>query len=194
MPRIRAAVVVLAALEHRQHGVPGPAHVTRRRSPIVVVAGGAARVAHRIDRARTAEHFSARPPESSMRERGFGFGVIVPVDAFVVDQFGEAGRHVDEWMPVAAAGLEHEHAPRRICAQPVRQHAAGGAGADDHVVVGHRGSGIGRACRLESRARADAPRRFGLRRALRSHRQRAPSRCRAESHSARMLRRVRVRR
>ena len=157
VPGVGAATVVFGVLEHGQHRIPRPARVTGRCGPVVVVARSAARVAHRVDRARAAEHFSARPPQPAMCERGLGLGVIVPVDALVVDQLGETRRHVDERMPVAAAGFEHEHALCRIRAQPVREHAAGGAGADDHVVVGHRGWRIGGHCRLGGVARADAP-------------------------------------
>ena len=198
MPRVGAARVVFGALEHRQHRVPRPARIAGRRGPFVVVARRAARVAHRVDRARSAEHLAARPPQPAVRERGFGLGVVVPVDALVVDELGEPGRHVDERMPVAAAGFEHEHAMRGIRAEPVRQHAAGGAGADDDVVVGHCGAGIGSHRRLGAAARADAPPVVAPDAApvrnqasTSTRRRRAACRCRAESRSARTSRRAR---
>src|SRR5690348_8784205 len=88
VPGVSAAAVVLGVLEYRQHRVPRPSRIARRCGPFVVVARSAARVAHRVDRARSAQDLSAWPPESAMRERGLGLGVIVPVDALVIDQLG----------------------------------------------------------------------------------------------------------
>ena len=55
-------------------------------------------------------------------------------------------RFIAGW--VIVAGFEQQHAVGAFCAQPVRQHAAGGAGAEDDVVVlrvGHsKSSEIGR--------------------------------------------------
>src|SRR3546814_5360171 len=47
----------------------------------------------------------------------------------------DLGRHVDEGMPVARAGFKQQHAHAGIFGQEVGEHAAGGAGADDDVVV-----------------------------------------------------------
>src|SRR5690606_826523 len=44
-------------------------------------------------------------------------------------------RHVDPEVVVPAARLEQRHLDGRIRRQPVREHAAGRAGAYDHVVV-----------------------------------------------------------
>src|SRR5205085_12161234 len=58
-----------------------------------------------------------------------------PVELRVVEQEGEAERHAHQRMAVAAAGFQQQHPPAAIGAQPVGQHAAGRAGADDHVIV-----------------------------------------------------------
>ena len=55
----------------------------------------------------------------------------------MVEQSEHPGRNVDERVQVARAGLEQQDACPRL-AQPVRQHAAGGTGADDDVVGGRR--------------------------------------------------------
>src|SRR3546814_16413014 len=69
---------------------------------------------------------------------------LVPVDAAVAGDLRQACRHVDEGVPVAAAGFEQQHPAARVFGQAVGKHAAGGTGTDDDVVVGE----IGRAsCR-----------------------------------------------
>src|SRR5690606_29783423 len=85
--------------------------------------------------------------------------VVIPVDALAVDQLRQSRRHVDEGMPVARAGLEQQHAHAGVFAQPVGEHAAGGTGTDDDVVVagalrcgtdGHRGT-VGAGARANAR-------------------------------------------
>ena len=66
---------------------------------------------------------------------GLGLGVIAPVEHVVFVHLAHAERDMDEWMEVAPAGFEQQHARGGVLAQPVGQHAPGGAGADDDVVV-----------------------------------------------------------
>jgi hypothetical protein len=47
----------------------------------------------------------------------------------------EPDRDVDQGMRVAPAGFQHQRANRWIGGEPVREHAARRAGADDDVVV-----------------------------------------------------------
>src|SRR6186997_870112 len=54
----------------------------------------------------------------------------------VVERLDEAGREMDEGVPVAGAGLQDEHGRGAILAEAVGQHTAGRTGADDHVVEG----------------------------------------------------------
>ena len=105
-----------------------------RLGPGVVVAGLAAHVQHAVDRTRTAQHLAARDREAPVAGARLGLRVEAPVDAWAVDQLPETDRHMDEGMPVAAAGFEKQHAVARVRAQPVGQHAAGGAGAHHDVV------------------------------------------------------------
>src|SRR5262249_44878402 len=60
---------------------------------------------------------------------------VAPVEHVVFVHLAHAERDVDERIEVAPAGFDQQHARGAILAQPVGQHAAGRAGADDHVVV-----------------------------------------------------------
>ena len=59
--------VVLAVQEPWQHLPPAPARVAGGLGPAVVVAGDAADVAHRVDRAGAAQGLAARPPQPALR-------------------------------------------------------------------------------------------------------------------------------
>jgi hypothetical protein len=61
-------------------------------------------------------------------------GLEAPVDRRA-GELREAHRHVDQWVPVAAAGLQQEHGGGRVLAQAARDDASCGARADDDVVV-----------------------------------------------------------
>ena len=55
----------------------------------------------------------------------------------MIEQFDEAGRDVDERVPVAPAGFDQQDLRVSVLGQPVGQHAAGRAGADDNVIRLH---------------------------------------------------------
>ncbi len=129
-----AALVAFAALEVGQHVVPVPA-LGAQGGPFVVVAGVAADVAHGVDGTRAAQHLAARPPQRAVAQRRLGRGAVIPVHALLAHQLGQPRGHVDEGMPVAGAGFQQQHPVGRILAQAVGQHAAGGAGTHDDVVV-----------------------------------------------------------
>src|SRR3546814_5860769 len=59
--------IAFGAHETGQHAGPVPA-VGALRGPVVVVAGDAADVAHRVDRTRTTQHLAARPPDHPVAE------------------------------------------------------------------------------------------------------------------------------
>ncbi len=75
---------------------------------------------------------------------GIGFGLVEPVDLLVVERAPEADRGVDQDVrpcllevarrAVVAAGLDQQHPGLGIGRQPVGEHAAGAARADDDVV------------------------------------------------------------
>ena len=131
----RAAHVVLGLDEVREHVRIAPAG-RALRLPAVVVERAAADVEHRVHRARAAERLAARDVQRATVDVRLGLGREVPVE-LGVELFGERRRDLDLQRAVLAAGLEQQHAHGRVLGQAVGQHAAGGAGADDYVVV-HR--------------------------------------------------------
>jgi hypothetical protein len=102
---VGAALVVLAALENRQHVAPAPAG--RSRSPVVVVARVAAHVHHGIDRARAAQRLAARLVSAPPAEPGLGLGLIGPVVDRARHRHGEQDRRIDEHRAPAAASMRN---------------------------------------------------------------------------------------
>ena len=125
--------VVLGPLEVGQDVVPAPAGVAQL-APAVVVRGLAAHVDHAVDRRAAAQHLAARIIEHATAESRLGLGLEAPVGARIADAVEIADRDVDPGIVVLAAGLEQQDRYRGIGGQPVGEHAAGGAGADDDVV------------------------------------------------------------
>ena len=134
-PGVRAVLPALAALEvGEDRGVrPAAAAVLR---PAVVVAAVAAHVGHDVDRRAAAEHLAAHRLDPAVVQPGLGLRVVAPVEHPMLPDLAEPDRDVDQGMGIAPAGFEHQHADRGIGGEPVREHAARGAGADDDVVVG----------------------------------------------------------
>ena len=111
-----------------------PQPVVAEVPPLVVVEPIAPDVDHRVDRRAAPEGAALRvvhPPAVQLR---LGNRLEPPVDARS-GQFREPGGHVDQRVPVAATGLEQEDPLVRVLAEPGRDGAAGGAGADDDVGV-----------------------------------------------------------
>jgi hypothetical protein len=131
-------LVVLGALEVRQHLVVRPAGATARR-PLVEVRAVAAEVDHRVDRAGAADHTAAGQVEPAAAEAGLGLAEEVPVEARLEGDREHRG-NVDRIRRVGTAGLEQVHRHIRVLAQAGCEHAAGRPGSDDHVVSGHRSS------------------------------------------------------
>src|SRR3546814_15816561 len=86
---------------------------------------------------------------------------LVPVDAAVAGDLRQACRHVDEGVPVAAAGFAQQHPAARVFGQSVGKQAAGGTGPGAYVVVGgSRGvAGFGASSKLGTGPTAYALRR-----------------------------------
>ena len=131
---IAATDIAFGLAEIRQDVVPVPT-LAAECFPLVVITGMATDVAHGIDRTGAADHLSARPPQAALFQVGIGGGVVIPVDAFLADQLGDAGRHVYQRIPVFGAGFQQQHADFRVLAQTVGQHATGGSGTHDDVIV-----------------------------------------------------------
>src|SRR5262245_33630307 len=121
------------APEVGQHVGVAPAAVAALR-PAVEVEPLAAIVDMAVDRARAAQRLAARGGDRAAAGPFAGLGLVEPVHARIDQRVHEAGRDMDEGMPVARAGLEHADRDTRILAQAAREHAAGRAGADDDVV------------------------------------------------------------
>ncbi len=126
---VLAALVVLCALEVREHLVPGPAG-----PPLVVVERVPADVDHRVDRGGAAQHLPAREVDAAVVRERLVDRRVVPVLRGSV-QRREGGGQVDELVRVRPAGLQQEDGDVRVLREAVGKHAAGRAGPDDHVVV-----------------------------------------------------------
>ena len=132
----RAAVAGDPALERAEHRLdvgPAPAGIAGI-APVVEIAGQPARIDHRVDRTRAAEHLAARHVDDAVAEAGVGEGLEAPVDRRVEEGLAVADRGLDPEAEIAAAGLDQQDRAARIGAQPVGDHATGGPGPNDDVV------------------------------------------------------------
>jgi hypothetical protein len=137
---VAAAIVAGAGLpcflpaEIGQHLGMGPA-LAPRRGPPVVIAPVAANIGHRVDRRRAADHLAAGALDAPPVESRLRLGEVHPVVQPLFEDAAPADRDLDPRVAVPAAGLQQQHPGLGILGQPPRQGAAGGAGADDDVVV-----------------------------------------------------------
>lgn len=138
MPLVGAALVVLRLAEVRQYFLGAPAGVAKL-PPVIEVLRLTTNVDEAVDRARTAQHPAARRDDISAVTPGLRLGRVAPVEAPVGEQLAVAERNPKPRMATVRARLKQQHAmpPRR--SQPVGQHAAGAARADDDVVVSLHG-------------------------------------------------------
>ncbi|MDR8730798.1 hypothetical protein FEQ04_05139 [Burkholderia pseudomultivorans] len=96
VPRIGAALVAFRAAEIRQHVLPAPAGRAELR-PLVVVARMAARIDHRVDRARAAHPAPARLIAAPPAETRLRHGLVAVVGAELErHERRDADRHVDQ--------------------------------------------------------------------------------------------------
>ena len=130
---VGAALLVLGLLEIGQHVVIAPAGIAAL-TPAIVILVLAAHIQQAVDRARTAEHFSARLKHLAAVQSGLRLGLVHPVDGFFLEQFAVAERHVDPEIGVLRSGLQQQHGMLAVGAQAIGEHASGRAGADDDVV------------------------------------------------------------
>jgi hypothetical protein len=138
MPCTCAAAVVFTAQEPWQNLFPRPARIAAELCPGVIVGGQTADVTHGVDRTGAAEGAAAWPPHPAPMELWLRFGAVIPVEPVLADQLGQPGRHVDQRAPVGRPRLQQQDGLVRIGTEPVGQHAAGGAGTHDHIVVRHQ--------------------------------------------------------
>ncbi len=156
---VGAAFLVLGAAEIGQHVVERPAGAAQL-PPQVEILLLPADVDQPVDGAGSAQHPPARPGQAPIVEAGDRFGLEHPGELGVEDVTEEPGRDMDPQVAVLPAGFQQQHSRLRVRAQSVGQHAAGRAGADDHVVVFFRGlhrpvsPSIRRRCSARSAPRA----------------------------------------
>jgi hypothetical protein len=128
---------MLGLFEVWQYRIVRPATVAELR-PGVVVERIAADIHHAVNRARAAEGLAARDRDRAAVEVRFRLGSKPPIVARVVEEFREADGDVNPHRIVNRPGLQQQNLCAGIFGEPVSEHAAGGAGTDDDVVVvGH---------------------------------------------------------
>src|SRR6185312_12756325 len=130
---IGAADLVFRFLEIGQHVVKAPADIAEL-APAVIILVLAAHIEQAVDRARSAQHFSARLKNLAAAESRLGLGLVHPVDTLVLEQFSVADRHVDPDIAVLRAGLEQQHGMSAVGAQAIGEHASSRTRADDDIV------------------------------------------------------------
>ena len=150
---VSAALVVLGFAEVRQHVIVAPAGIAEL-APVIEVLGLTADVDQSVDRARAAERLAARRDDVAAVTLRLRLGLVAPVVTPVGEQLAVAERNVQPWMAVSGTRLQQQHAMPSGCGQPVRQDAAGAAGAHDDVIVG---SGVLRHGRSHSRSDGGSP-------------------------------------
>jgi hypothetical protein len=87
-----------------------------------------------VDGAGTSDHFPAHPELLLAVEVCLRLGPERPRHALVHEQARDEERDVDVQVVVAAPGFDQQDPMPPVRAQPVRDHAAGRAGAHDHIV------------------------------------------------------------
>src|SRR6202022_2708788 len=123
----------LQPLEVWQHIRIAPAAIAELR-PGVEILALAAVVDVTIDRGGAAERLAARRVDAAAPGPGARLLLISPVDAPHVKGLDEARRQMDVGMPVARTCFEHADAGSSIFAEPIGEHASGGARAHNHIV------------------------------------------------------------
>src|ERR1051325_8985336 len=93
----------------------------------------AARVDHRVHRARSADYFPARPVQLPIVQPRLRLGLVRPVVARL-KELRKRGRDVDLLLLVRPARLDQGDRRHAVGGQAVREHAARGASTDDDVV------------------------------------------------------------
>src|SRR5262245_23625059 len=109
MPVAGAEIMVLELAVDLKHVAPAPALIAQSL-PIIEIGCLAARIDHGIDRARTSQHFAARPIADAPGKALDGLGLIHPVDTRVVEGSAIANGHPDPEPTVIGTRLEQQYA------------------------------------------------------------------------------------
>ena len=124
----------LQALEIGQHVGPAPP-LRAQGLPQLVVHRVAAHPAHAVDGRRPAQALAAWQVHHAPVQARFGLRGHAPVEALRVHRNRQCRRHCNDGRAVAAAGLQHQNAQRRVFAETVGHHTSRRPGADHDVVV-----------------------------------------------------------
>src|SRR5437868_288840 len=123
----------LQPLEIGQYVRIAPAAIAELRPGIEILALAAV-VDMAVDRGRSAERLAARRVDAAAAGPWARLLAVAPVDALHVERLDEAGRQMNVGVPVRRPRFQHTDAARRIFAEPVGEHAACGARADNHII------------------------------------------------------------
>src|SRR5205085_2665947 len=116
--------------------VPRPAAIAEL-GPMIVILRLATDVDQPVDRGRAADHTAARIDDRSTVGARIGLRAVLPGQGVVIEHLEEPGRDVNERVPVAPARLDQQDLGGWVLGEPVSQHAAGRARADDDVIRLH---------------------------------------------------------
>src|SRR5690606_38856081 len=155
---IGAALVAFGSLEKRQH-LPIAPPVGAQPLPVVEVCMLPTDVQQPVDGAGAAQHAAARPHDGAVAGGLLGFGGELPREPGVVDGAKVPDRQTQPEIAAAAARLDQEDTAAGVGAEPVGQHAACRARADNDVVVAPGPPGVaahGAGVRRPSREYASA--------------------------------------
>ena len=150
---IRSGVAGLRLAEVRQAVPVRPLLQAGDPGPLVVVERISADVHHAVDGGRAAEHLPARAVHAPPVHPRLRIGDVGPVVGGAVLRIGERGRHPNAPLPPrhGASRLDEQDPRFRVLGEPAGEHAPGGAGPDDDVVVAGGGHGVDLPNRRSSR-------------------------------------------
>ncbi|KAG0164910.1 hypothetical protein DFQ30_009234 [Apophysomyces sp. BC1015] len=135
MPGVTAAVIVLAAPEHRQYRIPAPTRIAAGASPFIVVLALPTHVDHAVDRRRSAEYPAARVDQRAPIQARLSHCLVQPISARIADAIQITDWNMDPVVIVFSACLQQQHPGVGVGREPVRQHTTGCARAHYNVVV-----------------------------------------------------------
>jgi hypothetical protein len=139
-PFVAAAFPALGAAEMPKRVGKTPAAVAELR-PMIEIAGDRPHIEQSVDCTRSTQPLAAREQDRAIAGRRLRLGAQLPRQLRVIEQPQETCRNARQRVPVGTARFHQHDAYARIIGEAVRQHAAGRAGSDDHIVgfVQHAG-------------------------------------------------------
>src|ERR1700733_3825112 len=126
--------MILVFFKKRKNIVPAPTGEPEL-APMIVIGRLAAHIDHGVDRGRAADNLTARVTQAAAIETFFGFGLEAPVRARITDGKQISDGDVKPYPIVAAAGFEQKHALVGVAGKTISHQTAGGACADNDIIV-----------------------------------------------------------